>query len=165
MNDKDLSSGESRNGNETLPISNGMKYVPQISMYLGGVLFGLGLAYSGAARPEIVLSFLHLDDLGLLLVMGAALLVTTLVFNIVPKFMRQPVFGGTFDGHNGIPITKRSIVGAVIFGIGWGISGLCPATSFAAIGMGNAPILIGIVGMFIGGLIYGTIRSKGEVEN
>ena len=137
-----------------------MKYVPQISMYLGGIVFGLGLAYSGAARPEIVLSFLELEDLGLFLVMGAALAVTLFVFNIVPRFMQRPVFGGTFDGHDGHPITRRSIVGAVIFGVGWGISGLCPATSFAAIGMGNTPIIIGIIGMFLGALIYGVIRSR-----
>ena len=43
-----------------------------IAVYGGGILFGFGLAYSGMTRPEIVLSFLRLDDLGLIFVMGGA---------------------------------------------------------------------------------------------
>lgn len=137
-----------------------MHRVPQLAMYVGGIVFGFGLAYAGMARPEVVLSFLHLEDFGLLLVMGSALMVTLFTIQVLPLLLKKPLFGERFDGHDGFPITKRAIVGAIIFGIGWGISGLCPATSFAAIGMGNTPVIIGIVGMFLGGLIYGTVRSK-----
>ena len=132
----------------------------KLTMYIGGCFFGLGLALSGATQPEIVLSFLNLDDLGLLLVIGVALLVTLLVFQIVPRLLKQPPFGERFDVHDGFPITKRTIVGAIIFGIGWGISGICPATSIAAIGTGNWPLLFAIVGMLAGALMYGIYRSK-----
>lgn len=132
-----------------------------LAMYAGGIVFGLGLAISGMAVPEIVLSFLHLEDFGLLLVMGAALGTTLLTFQVVPKLLTKPlVCGERFDGHDGHPITRRSIVGAVIFGIGWGISGLCPATSITAIGMGNWSVAIGVLGMFLGALIYGLLRSR-----
>jgi hypothetical protein len=52
---------------------------------LGGVLFGFGLAYSGMTKQEIVLSFLKLDDLGLIFVMGGAALVAFFAINIVPR--------------------------------------------------------------------------------
>ena len=129
-------------------------------MYVGGIIFGFGLALSGMAIPEVVLSFLHLEDFGLLLVMAAALLTTLLVFQIVPRILAKPLFGSAFKVRENLPITKRSVVGAIIFGVGWGISGLCPATSIAAIGMGNWPVLYGVAGMFIGTLLYGIIRSR-----
>jgi len=131
-----------------------------ITMYVGGIIFGFGLALSGMAIPEVVLSFLHLEDFGLLLVMAAALLTTLLVFQIVPRILAKPLFGSAFKVRENLPITKRSVVGAIIFGVGWGISGLCPATSIAAIGMGNWPVLYGVAGMFIGTLLYGIIRSR-----
>ena len=129
-------------------------------MYLGGIVFGFGLALSGMAIPEVVLAFLHLEDFGLLLVMGSALITTLVVFQILPKFLVTPLAGSSFTIRENTPITKRTLVGAVIFGVGWGISGLCPATSITAIGMGNWPVLYGVLGMFIGALVYGMVRSN-----
>jgi len=129
-------------------------------MYTGGLFLGFGLALAGATKPEIVLSFLRLEDMGLILVIGVALLVTLMVYQIVPRLLSKPPFGESFDGHDGFPVTSRTIVGAILFGIGWGISGICPATSLAAVGTGNWPLFYAIAGMFIGTLIYGTIRSK-----
>lgn len=128
-------------------------------MYIGGAVFGLGLAIAGAVQPEIVLSFLRLEDLGLILVIGIALIIMLFVIQVVPRFVKKPPFGEYFDGHDGFPVRVGTIVGAIIFGVGWGISGLCPATSFAAFGTGNFPILIGIFGMFVGALIYGITQS------
>ncbi len=125
-------------------------------------MFGFGLAVAGATRPEIVLSFLQLQDYGLLLVIGGALVVSLIVFQGIPRALKKPPYGEYFDGHDGFPVTRQSIIGAVIFGVGWGFSGLCPATSLAAIGTGNWPILYGILGMFLGTLLYGRIRSTVE---
>ena len=131
-------------------------------MYLGGIIFGFGLAYSGMAIPEVVLSFLYLEDLGLLLVMAAALLATLVAFQIIPRILSKPLLGTSFTTRQNLPITKRTVYGAIIFGVGWGISGLCPATSITALGMGNWPVIYGVIGMFIGALIYGIIRSNNE---
>lgn len=132
----------------------------KLTMYIGGVLFGFGLALAGATRPEIVISFLNLEDLGLILVIGTALLVSLAVFQGVARCMKKPLFGEQFDGHDGFPVTSRSVVGAIIFGVGWGVSGICPATSLASLGTGNWPLVFAIVGMFLGTLLYGTIRSR-----
>lgn len=132
----------------------------KLTMYVGGVFFGFGLALAGATKPEVVLSFLTLDDLGLLLVIGTALLVVLITFQGLSRLLKKPSFGERFDGHDGFPVTKRTIVGAIIFGTGWGISGICPATSLAALGTGNWPLLWAILGLFLGGFVYGTIRSR-----
>ena len=141
-----------------------MTYFNHFIMYVGGVIFGFGLAFSGAAVPEVVLSFLNLEDLGLVFVIGVAFLVVLFTIQVVPKLLNTPPFGERFDGHDGFPVTKKSIVGAIIFGIGWGISGICPATSFAAVGMGNWPVIVGIIGMFFGALVYGSLRSRQAKE-
>lgn len=129
-------------------------------MYIGGALFGFGLAFSGAARPDIVLTFLNLADFGLILVIGTAFLIMLFAIQIVPRILKKPPYGEYYDGHDGFPVTKKKIVGAVIFGIGWGISGICPATSFAAVGMGNFAVLVGVAGMFLGMLVYGSLISR-----
>ena len=129
-------------------------------MILGGGVFGFGLAYSGAAVPEVALSFLRLEDLGLLFVIGLGLFVTALTFYLAPKYMDTSIFGHDFSSKDYSVVTRRTIVGATIFGIGWGLTGLCPGTSFAALGMGNYPILYGIAGVLLGTFVYGQIRSR-----
>jgi len=134
--------------------------IDKITMYIGGLVFGFGLALAGATRPEIVLSFLRLEDLGLLLVIGVALLVVLVVYQGFSRILQKPPFGEAFDVHDGFPVTRRTIVGAIIFGLGWGISGICPATSLAALGTGNWPLIFAVIGIFTGTLIYGLIRTK-----
>jgi len=125
-----------------------------IAVYAGGILFGFGLAWSGMTRPEIVLSFLRLDDLGLIFVMGGAAVITFFAINVVPKFMKTPALGGTFRPRVSV-LTRNTLIGAAIFGIGWGISGQCPGSAVASLGTGNWPIIIGLAFMFLGAYFRG----------
>jgi Predicted transporter component len=94
---------------------------------LGGLIEGFGLAYSGMARPEIVLDFLQFDDLGLVFVMGGAAVVSSLFFFVVPRLRdRAPLTGDTY-GRRLKSMDRNVAVGGVLFGVGWGISGICPA--------------------------------------
>lgn len=130
---------------------------------LGGVLFGFGLAYSGMTKQEIVLSFLQLKDLGLIFVMGGAALVTFFAINIVPRFMKKPPFGNQFKPRKAA-MSRNVIIGAIIFGIGWGISGQCPGSAVASLGTGNIPILLGLATMFIGAYLWGLLDSRRSSE-
>jgi uncharacterized membrane protein YedE/YeeE len=125
-----------------------------VFVFIGGLLFGFGLAFGGMAKQEIVLSFLQLKDLGLLLLLGGSALVTAITINIIPKIIKKPLLNGQFKKRKRI-LNKRTIIGAIIFGIGWGISGLCPGSAIASVGVGNLPALIGIAGMFLGAYIMG----------
>ena len=125
-----------------------------IVLFIGGLFFGFGLAWGGMSKPEIVLSFLQLKDYGLTLLMGAATVTSFVAINIVPIFMEKPVFGGEFKPRVRI-FNRNTILGAVIFGIGWGISGQCPGSALASLGIGNIPVLIGIAAMFAGAYVMG----------
>ncbi len=122
------------------------------AVYAGGVLFGFGLAYSGMARPEVVLDFLQLDDLGLLVVMGVAVVVAMLGFHVGPRLLGRavaPLTGRRYQPRK-LTFRPRVVGGAAIFGVGWGLSGVCPGAAFASLGLGNLPILWGIAGMLLG---------------
>ena len=125
-----------------------------VVVFIGGLLFGFGLAIGGMSKQEIVLSFLQLKDLGLLLLLGGSALVTAITINLIPKLLEKPLLGGVFKKRTRT-LNKRTIIGAIIFGIGWGISGLCPGSAMASLGTGNLPALIGIAGMFVGAYIMG----------
>ena len=130
-----------------------------IVVLIGGILFGFGLAYSGMTKQEIVLSFLQLKDLGLIFVMGGAAFVTFFAINVVPRFLKAPFLGGKFKPRK-VVMSKNVIIGAVIFGVGWGLSGQCPGSALASLGMGNLPILEGLAAIFIGAYLRGLLDKK-----
>ena len=125
-----------------------------IILFIGGLLFGFGLAFGGMSKPEIVLSFLQLRDYGLILLMGAGTVAAFVAINIIPKFMERPVLGGEFKPRTRV-FNRNTVLGAVIFGIGWGMSGQCPGSALSSIGIGNLPVLIGIGAMFVGAYVMG----------
>ena len=125
-----------------------------IVLFLGGIVFGFGLAWGGMAKPEVVLSFLQLKDYGLILLMGSATVTTFIAINVVPSFMEKPILGGEFKPRTR-EFTRNTILGAIIFGIGWGLSGQCPGSALSSLGVGNYPILMGIASMFIGAYVMG----------
>lgn len=125
----------------------------------GGLLFGFGLAVSNMHRPEVVIDFLQLDDLGLLFVMGGAAAVTAIVFTVATKSRRKAPLTGRVYGRRLKLMDRNVLVGGAIFGVGWGLSGICPGAAYASVGVGNLPILWGIAGMFAGAYVHGTARS------
>ena len=130
------------------------------AILFGGLLFGFGLGVSHMARPEVVLNFLQLVDLGLLFVMFGAAVVSGLAFAVIPRLReRAPLTGDTY-GRRLKSFDRNVLVGGVIFGLGWGISGVCPGSGYASLGIGNWPILIAIAGMFIGAYLQGVWRSR-----
>lgn len=124
-----------------------------------GMLFGFGLALSTMVKPEIILDFLLLHDMGLLLVMGGAAGVTFVAYHLLPRLMRKPVFAPVFGKHPS-DLNWRTVVGAALFGIGWGLSGVCPGPAVAGLGVGNWPLLASIAGIVIGAWIEGRFLRK-----
>lgn len=92
---------------------------------VAGVLFGFGLSLSTMIQPKVVLDFLTLQDFGLMLVLGGAVLVTFIAYRLLPRVLKRPLLGGVFGQHESI-MDRQTIIGAAIFGVGWGICGVCP---------------------------------------
>ncbi|WP_254829894.1 YeeE/YedE family protein [Haloglomus salinum] len=128
---------------------------------LGGILFGFGLGVSRMARPEVVLDFLQLQDLGLLFVMGGAAVVSALTFYIGTNVLDRtaPLTGRAYT-RRVREMDRNVLVGGTVFGVGWGLSGICPGAAYASVGIGNWPILWAIGGMFLGAYAQGLARSK-----
>jgi hypothetical protein len=126
---------------------------------LGGLVQGFGLAYSGMARPEVVLDFLQFEDLGLVFVMGGAALVSGVLFFVVPRLLDRAPLTGDAHGRRVKSMDRNVLVGGVVFGVGWGISGICPGAAYASLGIGNVAILWAVAGMFLGAYAQGVWRS------
>jgi uncharacterized membrane protein YedE/YeeE len=126
---------------------------------IAGILFGFGLAYSNMVRPEVILAFLRFQDFGLLFVLGGAAGVTALAYYVLPRLMRKPVFGSAFGRHPS-EMNRRTIGGAALFGVGWGLSGVCPGPAIAGLGVGNSPLIIAILGMLAGAYVQGFFASR-----
>ncbi len=131
-----------------------------VLVVVGGLLFGFGLAASRMARPEVVLDFLQLQDLGLLFVMGGASVVAGLGFLLGPRlFDRAPLTGKAYERRLK-SMDRDVLVGGVVFGAGWGLSGICPGAAYASLGIGNVAILWAVAGMFVGAYAQGYWRSR-----
>ncbi|WP_440008365.1 DUF6691 family protein [Halomicrococcus sp. SG-WS-1] len=128
-------------------------------VYIGGLIFGLGLAISGMARPEVVLDFLQFDDFGLLFVMGGAAVVTGLTFAVATRFLDSAPLTDDAYTRRLKSFDRNVLLGGAIFGVGWGLSGICPGAAYASFGVGNYPILWAIAGMFLGAYTQGYARS------
>ncbi|AZH25908.1 YeeE/YedE family protein [Haloplanus aerogenes] len=127
---------------------------------VGGLVFGFGLAYSHMARPEVVLNFLQFEDFGLLFVMFGGAAVTGLAYALGPRLLgRAPLTGDRFERRLK-PFDRNVLVGGAIFGVGWGLSGVCPGAAYASLGVGNVAILWAIGGMFLGAYLQGRWRSR-----
>lgn len=126
---------------------------------LAGMLFGFGLSLSTMINPQVVLGFLRLQDFGLMLVMGGAVFVAMLAYKRVPRLMKRPVLDDHFHTHPSV-WNRDTAVGAALFGVGWGLCGVCPGPAIAGLGAGNLDLLWALAGIGAGALVQGW-RAKG----
>jgi len=135
-----------------------MRPIALLQVFIAGGLFGLGLTYATMVQPEVVLSFLNFNDFGLLLVLGCATGLTFVVYQLIPRIRKAPLFAAKFSAR---PANARSrtLLGALVFGIGWGLSGVCPGPAIASVGAGNWPVLYALGGMLIGAYLQGRFFS------
>lgn len=123
-----------------------------------GALFGFGLSVSTMIRPEVVLSFLLFQDFGLMLVMGGAVVVVLVTYKSAPRLLARPLLDDHFHTHPSI-WNKDTAMGAALFGVGWGLCGVCPGPAIAALGTGNWDLLWALGGIFAGALVQG-LRAR-----
>tara|TARA_B100000809_G_scaffold242350_1_gene266349 strand:+ start:263 stop:691 length:429 start_codon:yes stop_codon:yes gene_type:complete len=125
-----------------------------LSALLAGLIFGLGLTISQMVNPTKVLGFLDLLgnwDPSLAFVMGGGLVVTFIGYRLVLR-RPKPIADLKFQIPQKKEIDTKLATGAVLFGIGWGLVGLCPGPAIAALTIGGTPALIFLAAM-IGGMV------------
>lgn len=129
---------------------------------VSGTIFGAGLAIGGMTDPARVRGFLDLFgawDPTLAFVMGGAVLVMALAW-AVQRRMAHPLFAAGFSLPDRRDITPRLVGGAALFGVGWGIAGLCPGPGFAALAIAPIPALIFLAAMLAGILIVRLLEGE-----
>lgn len=131
-----------------------------LTALLCGILFGTGLAVSGMTDTAKVVGFLDIfgdwvPDLAF--VMGGAVCVTLISFRFILKRPR-PVLASDFHLPTNKLIDSRLLVGAVMFGIGWGIYGYCPGPAISALVYLDSKTLIFVLAMLLGMAIADRIR-------
>lgn len=120
--------------------------------FLIGGIFGLGIIASGMSNPAKVLNFFDFFgswDPSLAFVMGGALAVTFLGYRWVLR-RRGPLLDAAFDLPKTRAVEPRLVVGAAIFGLGWGLAGFCPGGALPALGSFQPEVLTFVASMVVG---------------
>lgn len=132
------------------------------TVLFSSILFGLGLSMSTMVNPAKVIGFLDFAgnwDPTLIFVMGGATLVGLLLFPLVLRRERPLLMPG-FHLPTLTEIDRRLVIGAAIFGIGWGMVGICPGPGFAGLISGIPQIVLFVVAMFAGMGVYHVLHRR-----
>lgn len=125
---------------------------PDIAAFASGAIFAIGLAVGGMARPEKIIGFLDFAgawDASLIFVMVGAVAVYFVAHRVVLR-RPAPLFGEKFHIPTRKDIDARLAIGSVLFGVGWGLSGLCPGPGLVSAGGGSFTSFVFVVGMTLG---------------
>lgn len=126
-----------------------------LALFLPGLLFGAGLAISGMTDPLRVIGFLDIAgnwDPTLAFVMGGAV-ASFGVLQLLVQRRGKPILEGHLPGRPGRRIDLRLLVGASLFGIGWGLGGFCPGPAVSNLGYLRVEALVFVPAMLAGMLV------------
>ena len=129
---------------------------------IAGILFGLGLTLSGMSDPAKVLGFLNIAGdwvPDLIFVMGGAVVVTLIFTPLVVK-RAQPLLADSFSLPTTQTLDKRLVSGAVLFGVGWGLSGYCPGPAVVSLLYGYESTIVFCLAMLAGMSIEGRVSKR-----
>jgi uncharacterized membrane protein YedE/YeeE len=129
---------------------------------IAGLLFGIGLIVSGMVNPDKVIGFLDITgewDPALMFVMGGAVTFNLFSFMFIKK-KATPITGKEFHWPTKKDIDCRLIVGSSLFGIGWGLAGICPGPGLVNISTLNPKALVFVGSMIIGMIIFKLVDKK-----
>ena len=136
----------------------------RVSEFIVGLLFGWGLLISGMTDPGKVIGFLDLTGLwdpSLALVMGGAIAVGFFAFGAAKKRTRN-FLGGALHLPTSSDIDKRLILGALLFGAGWGLAGFCPGPGIVSMAAGQPKAAVFVVAMLAGMLVFEWTDRRGR---
>ena len=129
--------------------------------FAAGLIFAAGLVLSGMTQPDVVIGFLDIKemfigafpgswDYRLGLVMTGAVAISLIAFSLTPHASIRPWFTSTFVWPRRAGVDARLVAGAILFGIGWGLSGYCPGPAIANLFTGQIDTVIFVLAMLPG---------------
>ncbi|GEL41862.1 membrane protein [Methylorubrum extorquens] len=133
-----------------------------VSVFTVGLLFGIGLLVSGMANPAKVLAFLDVTgrwDPSLAFVMAGAVAVSAAGYRVARRRGR-PVLAPRLEIPTRRDLDPRLLVGAALFGVGWGLVGLCPGPALTILSVVPAPAATFVAAMAVGMLMFRLVPSS-----
>jgi uncharacterized protein len=130
---------------------------------VAGLLFGAGLLISGMTQPSKVLGFLDFAgdwDPSLLFVMGGAIAVHVFFARRALRPGARPMFAEAFDLPRRSKVDSSLVVGAALFGIGWGMGGYCPGPALVSLASPSGRTIVFVVAMGVGMLAARLARRE-----
>lgn len=137
-----------------------------VSSFIVGVLFAIGLGYSGMTQPQKVVGFLDVFDSwdpSLLFVMVGAIGVHFITYRLIRR-RNLPVLTQEWHVPTKNAITPALIIGSLLFGIGWGLGGYCPGPAITSIASLEIKPLIFLISMFSGMYIFRIIDKQIKIN-
>jgi uncharacterized membrane protein YedE/YeeE len=129
---------------------------------LCGIIFGIGLSLAQMINPNKVINFLDITgnwDPSLIFVMVGALAVAFISFRWILK-RSTPLLAKSFHLSKKLSVDKSLVLGAAIFGIGWGMSGYCPGPAVTGLGLLSLEPVILVVTIYLGFFVYNLFERK-----
>ncbi|CAM2007996.1 DUF6691 family protein [Acanthopleuribacter pedis] len=133
-----------------------------VSTFFMGLLFAVGLGVSGMTRPEKVIGFLDLTgnwDPSLAFVMGGALMVNGIAWRFI-KPRGRSYFGDPFSLPRSQQVDVRLIAGATLFGMGWGVGGICPGPALTSLAFFSPGVVVFVTAMTLGMVVGNAARPQ-----
>ena len=134
----------------------------KLSAFFAGLIFGLGLLLAGMANPAKVLAFLDVAgawDPSLALVMGGAIAVAVIPLNWARRNTHS-LLGAALQLPTKRALDARLIGGSLVFGIGWGIAGICPGPAVAVLLTGHTQIILFVLAMLAGMYLFAVLDRR-----
>ncbi|QEN85261.1 YeeE/YedE family protein [Labrys sp. KNU-23] len=143
-------------------MTGGGLFRPVVSL-LAGTVFGLGLAISGMIDPARVLGFLnvasgHWDPSLVFVLAGAVMVAIPGVF--LQRRLSRPWLDERFHLPARTRIDRRLLLGALLFGVGWGIAGFCPGPAIAALSTARPVVFLFVAAMALGMLAWDRLFAR-----
>jgi len=137
-----------------------------LAAFASGLLFGIGLLVSGMADPAKVQAFLDVTgrfDPSLAVVMASALTIAFVAYAIAKR--RSSTFiGCAFDVPPPRALDRRLVGGAIVFGLGWGLAGICPGPALVLLGAGRTQGLVFVLAMLAGMAAFEILERRGRAN-
>lgn len=137
----------------------GTDVLRHLSAFGTGLLFAVGLGVSGMTQPDKVIGFLDFFgqwDPALVGVLGGAVLVNTLLHPLITRRLGRPLFEGSFGIPTRRDVDVKLLLGAGLFGVGWGLAGYCPGPGLASLATLSLPVIV-----FVGFMVAGMLLERG----
>jgi len=137
-----------------------------LSGFIIGALFAVGLGVGGMTQPAKVIGFLDFFgawDPTLMFVMGGAVVMYTIFFRVIRG--SAPVLASNFQIPTNQRIDGKLIVGSALFGVGWGLAGYCPGPALTSLGSASRDALVFVATMVVGMALFRIYRRVRDSAN